>query len=107
MNGIENFSILEGDVGAVLKKKDFLENFSSKVDLVIVDPPRVGLLPSAIEEILLLKPKKILYISCNPFTQRENCDVFIQNGYKVTFMQPVDQFPHTIHIENILLLERM
>jgi 23S rRNA (uracil1939-C5)-methyltransferase len=104
LNKIDNFDIFEGDVGkiltALLSKKDF-----TYPELVIVDPPRSGLDPLALSQLKLLKPKKILYISCNPKTQAANISVLLSFGYKLKILQPVDQFPHTIHIENIGLLE--
>ncbi|MFI5334906.1 MAG: hypothetical protein ACHQT8_07095, partial [Chlamydiales bacterium] len=75
-------------------------------DLLIVDPPRCGLQSEAIVQILKLAPKEILYISCNPETQAENCKSLLENGYVLTALQPVDQFPHTPHIENIALLRK-
>lgn len=73
-------------------------------DLVVVDPPRSGLDPHTIQQILKIKPKKILYISCNPATQAENMKDLIDGGYHLEILQPVDQFPHTVHIENIAIL---
>lgn len=100
VNGIENFAIYKGDVGEVLEKLKGHE----KPDLVIVDPPRVGLDARAIKNILNLSPKEILYISCNPQTQADNIKILQQSGYKLSQIQPVDQFPHTAHVENIVLL---
>ena len=75
-------------------------------DVVMVDPPRAGLDPHAVKHLLELGPPKILYISCNPATQVENIKEFLQNGYELKAVQPVDQFPHTVHIENIALLTK-
>jgi tRNA/tmRNA/rRNA uracil-C5-methylase (TrmA/RlmC/RlmD family) len=71
---------------------------------VLLDPPRAGLDRKAIEALLRLEPKEILYISCNPVTQAANIAEF--TGYQLVQVQPVDQFPHTPHIENIALLKR-
>jgi 23S rRNA (uracil1939-C5)-methyltransferase len=71
---------------------------------VIVDPPRSGLDATSLAQILQLAPKEILYISCNPETQAQNVKVFIENGYKLLELQPVDQFPHTPHLETIARL---
>lgn len=100
LNNVKNMEVLEGDVGKILK------TVSANPDTVIVDPPRVGLSAQAIETLLSFKPKKILYISCNPASQAENCKEFVAGGYTIDRLQPVDQFPHTPHVENIALLTR-
>lgn len=99
-NGLNNVTIRQGDVGLILKQLQI------KPDVVFVDPPRVGLMAEAIEALLTLKPKKIVYISCNPATQKENIDLLVQGGYRLVEICPVDQFPHTVHLENIAVLER-
>ena len=104
-NGIANAEFLQGDVGAVLALK--MEDTSfPKPDAVIVDPPRAGLDPAAIQHLKVLLPKQIIYISCNPTTQAENIEELVKAGYRVLRLQPVDQFPNTYHIENIAFLER-
>jgi tRNA/tmRNA/rRNA uracil-C5-methylase (TrmA/RlmC/RlmD family) len=75
-------------------------------DIVIVDPPRAGLDEKALSHLKEFGAREILYISCNPKTQAENVKSLCQAGYRIKLLQPVDQFPHTIHIENICLLER-
>ena len=100
---LKNFKIYEGDVGKVLQeKKDELPH----PDVVIVDPPRAGLDKAAISQVIGLAPKTIVYVSCNPATQVENIKVFQESGYKIKAIQPVDQFPHTPHVENIVICER-
>jgi 23S rRNA (uracil1939-C5)-methyltransferase len=101
VNGIENFSIYRGDVGAVLKKEGL-----KCPDVVVVDPPRVGLSAEALALVGALGAKEILYISCNPKTQVDNVEALTQKGYRLKAIQPVDQFPHTPHIENICLLQK-
>ena len=100
LNEIENVTILQGDVGSVLSKQEV------RPDLVLLDPPRPGLTPKALEHLLRLSPKKILYISCNPRTQKENILVLSEGGYQLQLLQGVDQFPHTVHLETIALLEK-
>ncbi|MEN9344481.1 MAG: hypothetical protein RLZZ453_1268 [Chlamydiota bacterium] len=100
LNGLDHLEILCGDVGKLLPTLD------SKPDLVVVDPPRPGLGKEAIAAILGLNPPEILYISCNPHTQAPEVQAFIQAGYALIALQPVDQFPHTPHIENIAYLKR-
>lgn len=97
-NEITNMEVLKGDVTAILKENP------RTFDAVIVDPPRMGLGPNAIEPLINLNAKKILYISCNPKTQAEDILALEERGYRLQEVQPVDQFPHTPHIENIALL---
>lgn len=98
LNQITNLKIECGDVGKILSQK------SGRADLVLVDPPRAGLDANALQALLKLAPEKILYISCNPVTQAQNIKQLV--GYRLLKLQPVDQFPHTPHIENIALLQR-
>lgn len=102
-NQVPNIEILKGDVGQVLAK--LLSENAQHPDVVMVDPPRAGLDPKAIEALLKIKARKLLYISCNPSTQASNIDVLIQGGYRLKTIQPVDQFPQTLHVENIAILE--
>ncbi len=99
LNGMTGMTILEGDVGSAHIKYE-------NPDVIFVDPPRVGLSKEAVNQILNLSPKKLVYISCNPRTQAENCELLVQGGYHIQKIQPVDQFPHTPHIENIVALVR-
>jgi 23S rRNA (uracil1939-C5)-methyltransferase len=103
-NQITNVSLHCGDVSEVLTQLRTDPSFTS--DLVIVDPPRCGLTPKALVPLIALLPQKILYISCNPKTQAEDIKALQAAGYRIVELQPVDQFPHTPHIENIALLER-
>ena len=84
--------------------KKFMNNYNSKIDCLFVDPPRSGLDQEFIKSVRRLKPKKIVYISCNPITQVEDiCRLF--DLYDVIEVTPVDMFPHTIHVENVALLK--
>lgn len=100
INQVEDIVFLGGKV------EDKLASLQEKPDLVMVDPPRAGLDPKAIEQLVLLKAPKILYISCNPVSQKANVEALEANGYQTRSIQPVDQFPHTVHIENIVVLQR-
>ncbi|NGX59462.1 MAG: 23S rRNA (uracil-C(5))-methyltransferase RlmCD [Chlamydiae bacterium] len=102
-NKIKNFSIHRGDVGEVLER---LKDKLTSPDIVIVDPPRAGLDEKALFHLKELSPKEILYISCNPKTQAANIAQLVKHGYQLNILQPVDQFPHTPHIENIALLQK-
>lgn len=103
MNGIENIEFLCGDAGVVSKellKKD-------KVDIVVVDPPRKGLSKEAIDTVVAMKPKKVVYVSCDPSTLARDCKVFEELNYKVEDVQPVDMFPFTDHVETVCLLSKL
>jgi 23S rRNA (uracil1939-C5)-methyltransferase len=105
LNEVNNLEVFQGDVSKVLKELKEKDS-SFKPDLIVLDPPRTGLFPEAVEEVLSLAPSEILYISCAPEKQVRDCLLFKQAGYKIVAIQPVDQFPQTIHIENIVLLRR-
>lgn len=104
-NQIENMQVLQGDVGKVITRLMGESSFQ-RPNAVIVDPPRAGLDDLAIHHLKTLLPQTIVYISCNPLTQAENIKELIRAGYKLKTLQPIDQFPHTYHIENIALLTR-
>lgn len=103
LNGLSNVTIIDGAVGKMLNQPYQDEDLPAP-DVVLVDPPRMGLEASAIQQLLALRPPKIVYISCNPATQAMNIAELVQGGYRLTTIQPVDQFPQTVHIENIAIL---
>jgi 23S rRNA (uracil1939-C5)-methyltransferase len=102
-NDLNNIEFIAGDVAQVLAQRGSQE----APDLVIVDPPRVGLGAAAIAQVLSLRPEQILYVSCNPRTQAQDIAAICAQGYQLVALQPVDQFAHTVHVENIALLKRM
>ncbi|MBM3191392.1 MAG: hypothetical protein FJZ63_01895 [Chlamydiae bacterium] len=102
LNGITNLTVLQGDVAEILSKVP--PSFAA--DLMIVDPPRAGLGDKAIDQVLHFQPQEILYVSCNPFTQKEDIQKLVLKGYQVAAIQPVDQFAHSFHLENLALLKR-
>lgn len=102
-NGLSNVDIVTGSVGEVMKSIR-QDKIYPMPDIVMVDPPRAGLDPETIKHLIELKPVKLLYISCNPSTQAENIQELQKAGYTLAAIQPVDQFPHTYHIENIAVL---
>lgn len=75
-------------------------------DIAIIDPPRCGLQNKTLKYLLRIAPKKLVYVSCNPKIQFQECRYLIAEGYSIKKMQPIDQFPHSPHLENIILLER-
>jgi 23S rRNA (uracil1939-C5)-methyltransferase len=78
----------------------------SAPDVVFVDPPRSGLDPLATKILLEQNPPRIVYISCNPKIQAIDIEFFVQKGYRLVALQPVEQFPQVAHVENIALLVR-
>ncbi len=104
-NNIANMQVIQGDVGKVITRL-MSESHFTRPDAVIVDPPRAGLDPLALHHLKTLLPKAIVYISCNPLTQAENVAELLKAGYQLKRLQPIDQFPHTYHIENIVYLSR-
>lgn len=104
-NRLDNVKIVTGPVRDVIAKMK-KEGTLPLPDVVMVDPPRAGLDEDTIQHLADLQPPKILYISCNPVTQAENIKTLQTIGYEIKAIQPVDQFPHTVHIENIVILEK-
>ena len=103
VNNISNTLFYAGDMKDILNDEFIAEH--GKPDVIITDPPRAGMHQDVIQTILKASPKRIVYVSCNPATQaRDLADLDCQ--YKVTAVQPVDMFPHTPHVENVVLLER-
>jgi len=102
LNGIKNVAFFSGDMKDLLSN-EFL-NIHGRPDVVITDPPRIGMHESVVMTLLEAAPKKIVYVSCNPATQARDLEL-LSGLYKVTKVQPVDMFPHTHHVENIVLLE--
>ena len=83
---------------------DFI-NENGTPDVIITDPPRAGMHDDVTKKILEIAPRKIVYVSCNPATQTRDLQL-LDVKYKVTKVQPVDMFPQTHHVENVVLLER-
>lgn len=102
-NGLKNVTIVTGSVRDVMTKIRDDHSFPFP-NVIMVDPPRVGLDADTLRHLIELKSRKILYISCNPATQVENIRTLMEAGYQIEAIQPVDQFPHTVHIENIVVL---
>ena len=103
VNNIGNTLFFAGDMKDILTD-DFIARYG-RPDVIITDPPRAGMHPDVVKTILRAAPKRIVYVSCNPATQARDlhdmdCD------YRVAAVQPVDMFPHTPHVENVVLLEK-
>ena len=101
-NGITNTRFFAGDMKDILTTS-FIKKQGSP-SIVITDPPRAGMHTSVIEKMLEMEARKIVYVSCNPATQARDITL-LSAKYKVTQVQPVDMFPHTHHVENVVLLE--
>lgn len=101
LNGIENTVFYAGDMKKVLTESFIAEN--GRPQVIILDPPRAGIDEEVAQTILKAAPERIVYVSCNPATQARDIAVF-DDAYKVTKVQPVDMFPHTHHVENVVLL---
>ena len=103
INGIENTLFFAGDMKDILND-EFISTYG-RPDVIITDPPRAGMHPDVVKTILKATPARIVYVSCNPATQARDLQT-MDSQYKVSAVQPVDMFPHTPHVENVVLLER-
>lgn len=103
INGIDNTVFYAGDMKDILTDSFIAEH--GRPDVIITDPPRAGMHPDVVDTILRANPERIVYVSCNPATQAR--DLALMDGqYRVQEVQPVDMFPHTPHVENVVLLVR-
>ena len=103
INGIDNTLFYAGDMKDILTQ-EFI-NQHGRPDVIITDPPRAGMHNDVINTILFAEPQRIVYVSCNPATQARDLSL-LDAKYKGMAVQPVDMFPHTHHVENVVLLEK-
>lgn len=103
INGISNTDFFAGDMKDILTD-DFISEHG-RPDIIITDPPRAGMHPDVVQTIIRTAPKRIVYVSCNPATQARDL-ALLDQYYKVDAVQPVDMFPHTPHVENVVLLDK-
>ena len=101
LNGLDNCEFIAGDV---LKVVDELED---KPDFIVLDPPRDGIHPKAIQKIINFNVDQMVYISCKPTSLARDLEVFEAAGYKVMRESAIDQFPSSVHIESIVLLQKV
>jgi 23S rRNA (uracil1939-C5)-methyltransferase len=100
-NGVTNCEFICGEAKKVLAE---FEQQNRAFDLVVTDPPRAGLHPKVVKSLLSLRPKKIIYVSCNPTTLARDLKILCDGSYNLQEVQPVDMFPHTFHIESVARL---
>jgi len=103
LNGIKNTSFFAGDMKDLLNEEFIAEN--GRPDVIITDPPRPGMHEAVVKTILRIKPEKVVYVSCNPATQARDITLMSED-YTVEKVQPVDMFPQTHHVENVVLMRR-
>ncbi|MBQ6276679.1 MAG: class I SAM-dependent RNA methyltransferase [Bacteroidales bacterium] len=104
LNHIDNTLFYAGDMKDILTD-DFIRDHG-RPDVIITDPPRAGMHSDVVKTIINAAPKRIVYVSCNPATQARDLEILTQD-YRISRIQPVDMFPHTPHVENVVLLERL
>lgn len=100
-NGVENCTFVAGDM-LKLFTDDFITEHG-RPDVLIVDPPRAGMHPKVVAQIAKLQPERFVYVSCNPQTQARDL-ALLGDAYEITFVQPVDMFPHTHHVESVVAM---
>ncbi|MCL1943467.1 MAG: 23S rRNA (uracil(1939)-C(5))-methyltransferase RlmD [Candidatus Azobacteroides sp.] len=103
LNGITNTVFFAGDMKDILNQ-EFMNQYG-RPDVIITDPPRAGMHDDVIQAILFAAPRRIVYVSCNPATQARDLNL-LNEAYQVTAVQPVDMFPHTHHVENVVQLKK-
>ena len=102
-NGITNCEFFAGDMKDILTDEFVSEH--GKPDVIILDPPRAGIHPDVAQVILNAAPSRMVYVSCNPASQARDLEILCKD-YHITAVRPVDMFPHTHHVENVVALER-
>jgi 23S rRNA (uracil-5-)-methyltransferase RumA len=104
INSLSNMEVINSDVRTALRENK--EELIGKFNKVIIDPPRAGITKRVFEHLIELNIPRVIYISCNPDSLFDNARLFIEDGYKLKTVQPVDMFPHTKHVETAVLLEK-
>lgn len=99
LNGISNCRFLQGDI------QDRLPGLGVRPEVVIIDPPRVGVSKEVIREVMAMAPQRMVYVSCNPATLARDL-AMLGEGYEILEVQPIDMFPHTFHVESVARLEK-
>lgn len=102
-NQIKNAHFINEDATKAIQR---MAEKGEQVDVVFMDPPRAGSTPEFLNAVSHMNPEKLVYISCNPTTQKRDLEILKKKGWKIKMIQPVDLFPHTDHVETIVLLSR-
>lgn len=102
-NGIEGVKFFAADVGKFLKEHP---EYGGQIRTIILDPSRAGVAPKTMQKIIDLRAERLVYVSCNPATQARDTEQLMQAGYSIKKFSLVDQFPHTAHIETVVLFEK-
>lgn len=105
LNGIGNTLFYAGDMKDILTSEFISSPSHGRPDVIITDPPRAGMHPDVVRVMLEAAPQRIVYVSCNPATQARDLQ-YMDGAYRVEAVQPVDMFPHTPHVENVVLLKK-
>jgi 23S rRNA (uracil1939-C5)-methyltransferase len=101
LNGVSNLEFFAGDLKQVLEDTPL-----PTVDVLVLDPPRAGMHPRVVGQVLKLAPRRIVYVSCNPVTQARDLRLLVDGGYELLRVRPVDMFPHTPHVESVAVLRK-
>ena len=104
-NGISNCEFIAGDLKDLLTKDVEWKSARKKADVLIIDPPRSGMHPKAVEAVGEMRVPRVMYVSCNPATLARDLQMLVPYGYSVEKVQPIDMFPHTYHIECVAALK--
>ena len=102
-NNLKNVKFICSDVGKFLYEHP---EYQDKIDTIVLDPPRAGISPKTLRKVVRLEADRIVYVSCNPATQARDLSTLSEFGYEVIKFSLVDQFPHTGHIESIMLFHK-
>jgi 23S rRNA (uracil1939-C5)-methyltransferase len=103
LNGVSNAQFFAADVGKFLVQ---YPEYAGKIDTIVLDPPRAGIAPKSLAKVINLGAKRIVYVSCNPSTQARDSILLREAGYVIKKISLVDQFPHTAHVESIMLFDK-
>ena len=103
-NKIEGLQFYAADVGKFINEHP---EYNNKIRTIILDPARAGIAPKTLNKIININADRIVYVSCNPATQARDTQELMLNGYQIKKISLVDQFPHTAHIETVVLFEKL
>lgn len=106
LNNVKNCIFIQGDLKEIIKSREFKVS-EIKPDVIILDPPRSGVHPNVLKELIRLRPRTITYVSCNPGALSRDLKVLSTENYEIRCIQPIDMFPLTYHIESVAILDRI